>query len=132
MSNYEFKQVFAEAQKAAEDAYAKSVPTPVAWQNSGLTEGFDWSKPYQIEPGGVCGFAWVNISVDGRSSEAKTLKEFGAHKNYYPGSFTFWSSDCAPSSRATQSLERQEAACKAFADVLQKYGWSAYMQSRLD
>lgn len=131
MEKIEFAKVFAEAQAAGEAAFVAAKPVPMAVQSSGLNEGFDWSKPYEVVEDGVCGFAWVNVYVDGRSKVAKVLKEFGARKDYY-GGYQFWSSDVAPSARSSQSMQRKEAACAAFAKVLRDYGFSAYMGSRMD
>lgn len=126
-----FQAVFQEAQSAAEKAFRDAKPNPVAFQNSGLGESFDWSKPYSVVSEGVCGFAWVNVYVDGRSKIAKEMKQFGLQSDYC-GGYNFWSSDACPSSRSSQSMERKEAACEAFAEVLRKYGFRAYMSSRMD
>lgn len=132
MENVEFAKVFAEARAAAEAAFQAANPVPMAVQSSGLNEGFDWNKPYEVVSDGVCGFAWVNVYVDGRSKVAKDLKQFGAKKDNYGGGYMFWSSEVAPSARASQSMQRKEAACGAFAKVLRDYGFSAYVGSRMD
>jgi hypothetical protein len=103
----------------------------MAVQSSGINEGFDWSKPYEVVSGGACGFAWVDVFIDGRSKAAKEMKQFGLKSNYC-GGYNFWSSECAPSTRYSQSVQRKEAACAAFAKVLRAYGYSAYADSRLD
>ena len=132
MSNVDFGVVFRLAQAAAEQAFDAAKPVPMAVQRAeGLSDGFDWSKPYEVVSEGVCGFAWVNVYVDGRSKSAKVMKQFGAEKDYY-GGLQFWSSVVAPSSRSSQSMQRMEAACKAFASVLRDYGYRAYASSRLD
>ena len=132
MEKVEFAKVFAEAQAAAEAAFQAAKPVPMAVQSSGLNEGFDWNKPYEVVSDGVCGFAWVNVYVDGRSKVAKDLKQFGAKKDDYQGGYMFWSSDVAPSARSSQSMQRKEAACGAFAKVLRDYGFKAYVGSRMD
>ena len=131
MENVEFGKIFAEAQKAAEEAFVASKPVPMAVQSSGLNEGFDWNKPYEVVSDGVCGFAWVDVYVDGRSKVAKEMKKFGLRSDYC-GGYNFWASDVAPSARSSQSMQRKEAACAAFAKVLRDYGFSAYMGSRMD
>jgi hypothetical protein len=131
MEKVEFAKVFAEAQKAAEEAFVASKPVPMAVQSSGLNEGFDWNKPYEVVADGVCGFAWVNVFVDGRSKAGKEIKNFGARPDYY-GGYSFGSSVVAPNSRSSQSMQRMEAACAAFANVLRNYGYNAYMSSRMD
>jgi hypothetical protein len=131
MTNVEFSKVYQEAVAAAEKAFHESKPTPMAVQSSGINEGFDWSKPYEVVSEGACGFAWVDVFIDGRSKAVKEMKQFGLRSNYY-GGYNFWSSECAPSTRYSQSFERKEAACAAFAKVLRAYGYSAYADSRLD
>lgn len=131
MDKIQFAKVFAEAQAAGNAAFDAAVPNPVAFQNSDLFEEFDWKKPYSVVSEGVCGFAWVNVYVDGRSRVAKVLKEFGAKKDYY-GGYRFSSYDVAPSCGGSQSMERKEAACGAFAKVLREYGFKAYVGSRMD
>lgn len=131
MENVEFGKIFVEAQKAAEEAFVAAKPVPMAVQSSGLNEGFDWNKPYEVVSDGVCGFAWVNVYVDGRSKVAKEMKKFGLRSDYC-GGYNFWASDVAPSSRSSQSMQRKEAACAAFAKVLRDYGYKAYMSSRMD
>jgi hypothetical protein len=131
MENVSFESVFMLAQKAAEEAFHASKPVAMAVQNSDLGEGFDWNKPYSVVADGVCGFAWVNVYVDGRSKVAKEMKKFGLRSDYM-GGFNFWASDVAPSARSSQSMQRKEAACGAFAKVLRDYGFKAYVGSRMD
>lgn len=131
MENVEFAKVFAEAQAAAEAAFKAANPVPMAVQSSGLNEGFDWNKPYEVVADGVCGFAWVDVFVDGRSKVVKEMKKFGLRPNYN-GGYNFWSSDVAPSAGSSQSMQRKEAACAAFAKVLRDYGFKAYVGSRMD
>lgn len=131
MDKVEFGKVFAEAQQAADKAFDECVPVAMAVQSSGLFEEFDWKKPYSVVADGVCGFAWVNVYVDGRSKAAKVMKEFGLRSDYY-GGYNFWSGDVSPKARSSQSLQRKEAACEAFARVLSKYGYKVSVGSRLD
>jgi hypothetical protein len=126
-----FESVFFLAQKAAEEAFRAAKPVPMAVQSSNLGEGFDWNKPYEVVADGVCGFAWVNVYVDGRSKVAKEMKKFGLRSDYY-GGYLFSSYDVAPNAGGSQSMQRKEAACAAFAKVLRDYGFSAYMNSRMD
>lgn len=126
-----FGSVFALAQKAADKAFHESKPVPMAVQSSGLGESFDWNKPHEIVPDGVCGFAWVNIHGDGRSKQIKEMKPFGVRQNYY-GGWQFSSTSASPESRYSQSMQRMEAACEAFAKVLGEYGYKASVGSRMD
>lgn len=126
-----FQDVLSKARSAAEAAFVDAKPVPMAVQSSGLNEGFDWNKPYEVVSEGVCGFAWVNFAVDGRSKAAKELKAAGAYKDYY-GGYSLWASDVAPSSRASQSYERKMAACRAAAKVFNEAGYVCYASGRLD
>jgi hypothetical protein len=90
---------------------------------------FDDSSPvikrYPPVMGGVCGFAWVNISP-GNSSFANWLRKNDlGHKSYY-GGWDFWISGFG------QSMECKEAYARAFAKVLKEAGIQAYAQSRID
>lgn len=131
MEKVQFEKVFAEAQAAASAAFEASKPVPMAVQNSGLFEEFDFNKPYEVVPDGVCGFAWVNVYVDGRSKAAKVFRQFGLKSDYY-GGWQFWESAVVPEHKYSQSMQRKEAACDAFAEVLRGYGVKAYAGSRMD
>jgi hypothetical protein len=132
MEKVQFAEVFAKAQAAGEAAFHAAKPVAMAVQNAGgLQDGFDWNKPYSVVSDGVCGFAWVNVYVDGRSKVAKEMKQFGLRSDYM-GGYNFWASEVAPSARSSQSMQRKEAACEAFAKVLRDYGYSAYVGSRMD
>lgn len=132
MEKVEFAKVFAEAQAAAEAAFVAAKPVPMAVQEAkGLSDGFDFNRPYEVISEGVCGFAWVNVYVDGRSRAAKVMKEFGAKPDYY-GGLRFSSYDVAPSGGGSQSMQRKEDACAAFVKVLRNHGFSAYVGSRMD
>lgn len=132
MDKNEFAKVFAEAQAAGEKAFHDANPVPMAVQQAkGFDDAFDWNRPYEVVSDGVCGFAWVNVYVDGRSKVAKVMKEFGL-KSDYCGGYNFWSSEVAPSAKYSQSMQRKEAACAAFAKVLRDYGFKAYVGSRMD
>lgn len=131
MEKVQFAKVFAEAQAAGQAAFDGAVPVPMAVQSADLFEEFDFNKPYEVIADGVCGFAWVNVYVDGRSKVAKVMKEFGLKSDYYDG-YQFSSYVVAPSGGGSQSMQRKEAACGAFAKVLRDYGFSAYVGSRMD
>jgi hypothetical protein len=79
-----------------------------------------------VEPEGVCGFAWVNVSP-GNCSFAKWLvKNKLARKAYY-GGVDIWVSAFG------QSMERKEACAAAMARVLvEELGVKAYSNSRMD
>ena len=69
-----------------------------------------------------CGFAWVELyGVDGRSKMGKLLKELDVHSH-------LWN----PSRMGVQNMDTLYAGARAYADVLQKYGFRAYPASRMD
>jgi hypothetical protein len=74
---------------------------------------------------GVCGFAWVNVQK-GQQKFVNFLKKQGlGHKAYYGG----WDVPCH---EFGQSMQRKEAYCAAYAQVLRDGGIKAYAQSRMD
>ena len=76
-----------------------------------------------------CGFAWVDVSV-GRtnSKEAKALASVGFRKSHMSKTMTMWD----PAKHAGQSMDCKEVGAQAYAEVLRKYGFKAYMGSRAD
>ena len=74
-----------------------------------------------------CGFAWVNIRP-GNCQIANYLKKNKLGDKSYAGGVDVWN----PSMHGTQSMDVKEAGAEAFAEVLQKYGFNAYMCSRAD
>ena len=76
-----------------------------------------------------CGFAWVDVNV-GRtnSKEAKALASVGFKKSYRPKTMTMWD----PAQHRGQSMDCKEVGAQAYAEVLRKYGFKAYMGSRAD
>lgn len=76
-----------------------------------------------------CGFAWVNVFVDRTNSkEAKELMSIGFKKDYRPRCLNLWS----PGNYHGQSMDVLEAGARAYAEVLSKHGFRAYMGSRAD
>ena len=76
-----------------------------------------------------CGFAWVNVYVDRTNSKiAKELLSIGFKKDYVPKRLCFWK----PGTYNGQSMTVLEVGARAYADVLQKYGFRAYAGSRPD
>lgn len=74
-----------------------------------------------------CGFAWVNIKP-GNSQIANYLKKNKLGRPSYSGGVDVWN----PSNNMTQSMIVKEVGADAFAAVLQKYGFNAYMDCRAD
>ena len=98
------------AQAAAEQAAAQ------AYEQNGNT---DWD---------ACGFAWVNIyKVKGNTKLGKALKAAGVRQDY-TRAFQVWN----PGGYGGQSISIKEAAARAYARVLEGYGFTAYAGSRLD
>ena len=81
----------------------------------------------------ACGFAWVNVYPEHKGNtragraEIKILKEIGFRRDYN-GAYEFWN----PSQWPGQNIDVKEAGARAAADVLRKYGFTAYPGSRLD
>jgi hypothetical protein len=80
-----------------------------------------------------CGFGTVVIRP-ARGSFVKFLKDNKIGDNGYNGGWRISSYDIMRSHKlcGTQSMSLKEEACDAFAKVLEKYGMTAYSQSRAD
>ena len=82
---------------------------------------------------GACGFAWVNIyehngtKLKGNTKMGRLLKAAGIEQDWQRV-FSIWN----PSKYPTQNIDTLEAGARAAADVLKKYGFTAYAGSRLD
>ena len=78
---------------------------------------------------GYCGFGWVEVYVDRTNSrEAKALEKMGFSKSYKPRRMQLWKPGCYNG----QSMTIHEIGADAYAEVLQNYGFKAYMHSRAD
>lgn len=124
----EFQKWFSEAHEAGMAAGNASVPTPMVVGSPSTPFGndIDPKKPTYFVADGVCGFAWVNVKP-GTSSFAKWMvKSDKARKDAYYGGVTVWVGYFG------QSMTRKEAYASAFANVLRKYGVTAYANSRMD
>ena len=81
-----------------------------------------------------CGFTWVTIyehvgkKIRKNSKIGKALEAAGAKKSDWEGGFKIWN----PSGTMLQNLDCKEAGARAAADVLQKYGFTAYAAGRMD
>jgi len=76
-----------------------------------------------------CGFAWVDVYVERTNSkEAKELLKIGFKKSWRPKCLNLWS----PGGYNGQSMDVKEHGAVAYAAVLEKYGFRAYMGSRAD
>ena len=112
----ELKAIITEAQSAAHAAAD-------AFENKYFPDG-GW---------GACGFAWVNIykhndvKLTGNTKLGRNLKAAGVTQDY-TRTFSIWN----PSKYPTQNVDTLEAGARAAADVLKRYGFTAYAGSRLD
>jgi len=87
------------------------------------TGGNEYGEPM------YCGFAWVDVFVTRTNSkEAKALEAIGFKKSYRAKTMTLWD----PAKHNGQSMDCKEVGAQAYADVLRKHGFKAYMGSRAD
>lgn len=76
-----------------------------------------------------CGFAWVDVFVERTNSkEAKLLKSIGFKPSWRRKCLNLWK----PGGYNGQSMDVLEAGAHAYAEVLSKHGFRAYMGSRAD
>ena len=76
-----------------------------------------------------CGFAWVDVAVTRTNSkEAKLLESIGFKPSWRPKQMQLWD----PADYRGQSMDCKEVGARAYAEVLQKHGFKAYMGSRAD
>ena len=91
----------------------------------------DWRKKTggnQYDEPMYCGFAWVSLhGVKGSTKIGKAFKNVGFDKGY-PTGLRLWD----PSNYRGQSMDVKEEGSRAYAEVLRKYGFKAYMGSRAD
>jgi hypothetical protein len=108
--NRPFKEIHEEALNAAREAFTE------AFARMGNKDNYP------------CGFAWVNVS--GVKLSTKFGKEFaklGFRKSYY-GGIELWN----PSGSYVQNMDVKYAGAVAYANVLRRYGISAFASERLD
>ena len=115
---YDIQDIHVEAKQAAKNAVNKFL---TEWNEK--TGGNEYGEPM------YCGFAWVDVNV-GRtnSKEAKQLASVGFKKSWRPKQMTMWD----PAEHRGQSMDCKEVGAQAYAEVLRKYGFNAYMGSRAD
>jgi hypothetical protein len=121
----DYQKIFNEAHAAGLTAGNACRPTPMVVQNHAnpLDDTSPVTKSYFV-PSGVCGFA--SSVIKGNNGFVKWLRENKiGYKNYYGG----WAVPCHD---FNQSMECKESYCAAFSNVVSKYGFDAYMTSRMD
>ena len=103
-------------------------------QEAAYTAADDFENKYFPDGGwGCCGFAWVDIfryndkPIKGNTKIGRALKAAGISQNWQR-TFSIWN----PSKYPTQNVDTLEAGARAAADVLKRYGFTAYAGSRLD
>lgn len=103
---------------------------PIALHNEALAAAFKAQQKFLDEHGELayCGFAWVELYVDGRSPFIKALVKAGIAEKGWGKPYIIWN----PTKTGTQSMDVKEAASHAYAKVFQQYGVTAYMGSRPD
>ena len=117
------QQIFELARTAAIAAFNNTVPKPMVVIGSNFRE---------VVEDGMCGFAWVKIKP-ARGKFVTYLKKNSLGRSSYTGGYDVWmGSTIAPEIGASQSHARKYAAAKAFAEVLNVYGITAYADERLD
>jgi hypothetical protein len=122
------RNILAEARRAGIAAWKSRIPVPMIVQ--------DGNQVYAPVLGGVCGFAHVNFPNRGKFVTHLKEKKLG-HPNSYSGGYDvspyeLMRGTSAPSGPIVQSLEKQEAFCLAFRDVLINHGIDAKIYSRMD
>lgn len=132
LSETEMETIIEQAHEAGAKASEKCVPVPMAVQESQFGEDFNPSKPYEIVEDGVCGFAWVSISpANSRFANFLKRKEIGRYSSYNKAVLI----SPLHGYNYTQSMQRKEAYCRAFADVISHAKMkrvNVYVESRLD
>ena len=103
-------------------------------QEAAYTAADNFENKYFPDGGwGACGFAWVNIyshndkKLAGNTKLGRAFKAAGVSQDY-TRTFSIWN----PSKQPTRNVDMLEAGVRAAADVLKRYGFTAYAGSRLD
>jgi hypothetical protein len=110
---------------------------PIAIRNEMLEQAAEAAEAKLREIGGdryACGFAWTTIYPEHKGNtragkvERKILEEIGFRKDWTGKAYEFRN----PSQWPGQNIDVKEAGARAAAEVLRKYGFTAYAGSRLD
>ena len=92
------------------------------------TGGNEYGEPM------YCGFAWVTVYPEHKGNtrlgklERRVIEAMGFRKDWTGKAYQLW--NCT--GYAGQSMDVKEAGAQAYAEVLQHYGFKAYMGSRAD
>ena len=96
------------------------------WKES--TGGNEYGEPM------YCGFGWVQCTPEHKGNtklgkaERRVLEQMGFRKDWTGKSYQLWNAG----GYAGQSMDVKEAACEAYASVLNSYGIRAGVGSRAD
>jgi hypothetical protein len=113
----DFPTLYVRADAAGKAAAQAHTPAPMIVQDPRMRSAW-------IEPGGICGFAWV--TVPGNTPFGRWLKLTKKARPTYPKGLAIWVSDYG------QSMERKAAYARAFAETLRAEGVQASWDSRAD
>lgn len=99
--------------------------------NEALEAASKAAEKHIVENPGVwypCGFSWVRIKP-ARGKLITYLKEQELGRtDEFEGGYVIWN----PSNNPTQWMDAKHEGSKAFAEVLKKYGFKAFAQTRID
>ena len=128
------EEIFIEAQLKACDAFHSHKPTPmIVGHAKNLFSNEIIPGTEEIVEDGLCGFAWINIKP-ARGPLVKFLKSKGIGRNGDYGGYTISSYESTPGTGFSQSMEKNQAGCKAFVKVILKYfpDMNIYVGTRID
>ena len=114
-------------QEQAKDAAVKAQQDFLAKWNA-QTGGNEYGEPM------YCGFAWVTVYPEHKGNtklgkgERRVLESMGFKKDWTGKSYQLWNAG----GYNGQSMDVKEAACDAYASVLNSYGVKAHACSRAD
>lgn len=124
-----------EALEAGMAALNAATPTPmVVEQHANVMDDNSPVTQQWVVDGGVCGFAWLSFKANTTENRKflaglKRAGMVGEGKQWSKSTnsgFMYWVS------QGGQSMTRKEAFARAYANVLNKYGLTVYVQSRMD
>lgn len=123
-------ELYAKAHAAGMEAFyaAKPVPMVVGTPKSLFSNEIDYSKPTEFVADGVCGNAWVII----KPARGKFVSYLKANRLGRAGDYGGLHVRPKGEAAVSQSMQRKEAYCAAFARVLEEAGITAYSDSRMD
>jgi hypothetical protein len=113
-----YQELHEEAPRQGQAALTAATPRPIAVFNQ-----FNPQEHYTVSEG-LCGFAWIRFP--GNTAWGRWAKKAGIASSAYPTGLQIWVRD------GGQSVERKEAYARAYAEVLNRAGITAWPESRLD